>query len=232
MLDLDQFPIPEVAREAMKKQGFTEKPIDDGVSVMSGHDSGVAYRFFIHPEYNLIKSKAAKYEVFDEIEMIEWMRDKRTMPTERVRFLPEALLYFDDETGECIGGKYQDAYLRFKEGKAAAGMPLTKWNLLNDAQVATLARAGIFTIEQLAEQPRAKIEGKYPQDYVDALDRAIQWVYGQQLRESSVETADKVDELMSQNMTLMARLEELENQNKALEASKPKKRGRKKLKKD
>jgi len=227
---LDEFPIPEVAREALK--GMQSVEIEDGVSVFSGHDQGVAYRFFVHAEYNKQKSRSKGYEVFDEIEMIEWLRDKRTKPTEQVRFLPDALLEFNDE-GQCISGRYSDSYNRFKEGRQAAGMPLSKWGVLSEGECASLAKAGIFTIEQLAEQPRSKIESKYPVRFIEALERAIQWVYGQEARESAFETSNKVDELLAQNQVLQARLAEMEEKTgqDTLAAIKEKSKAKKKAKK-
>jgi hypothetical protein len=158
-----------------------------------------------------MKSKEAGYPVFDEVEMIQWLRDKRHKPTEQVRFLPEGLLEFNDE-GECIAGQYREAYLRFRQGKTAPGMPLRRWDQLSISDVASLEAAHIFTVEQFAETPREKIEGKYPEQFILAHEQAIDWVRGSQLRESSLENAKELERQRDLNEQLLARVAELEKQ--------------------
>ena len=180
---IDQFRLPDGAAEAIKRNGMTKLvPLEDGVSRINGDDNGVAYRFYIHTEYNSHKSKAARYEVFDEVEMIEWLADKYNQPVEQVRFLPPELLSIDD-TGEAYG-EYAETYERFKAGLSAPGTPLTKWGVLTDGLVATLAASKIHSVEQFAAQPRERILKKFGQDseIAQAFDRAIQYVNGKNAR--------------------------------------------------
>lgn len=180
-IDLDNFPLPEVAAEALKKRNLQTTSIGDGITRISGHDGGVGFRFFIHPVYNKQKSEKAKYEVFDEHIMIEWLKDRYMHPTEQVRFLPEELLSFDQE-GVCVGGMFKEAFDRFKNGQTAPGMPLTRWGVLSDGECATLAAMGIFSVEQFAAQPRNRI-AKLPADpFVNAFERAILYMNGRDQR--------------------------------------------------
>jgi hypothetical protein len=131
---LDQFPLPEAAAKALSRPEMQMKNLGDGVSTFAGHDNGTAFRFFTEPVYSVAKSRRAKYEVFDEIEMIQWFNDGFNSPTEQVRFLPPTLLAFErdeeyNDRGELkkvtigapIGGKYLESYMRFKQGKKRAG---------------------------------------------------------------------------------------------------------------
>jgi len=214
-IDLDNFPLPEVASEALRRRNLQSTSISDGVSRINGHDGGVAFRFFIHPVYNPIKSKAAKYEVFDEHEMIEWLKDRFQHPTEQVRFLPEELLRFDMQ-GECTGGMFKEAYDRFKNGQTAPGMPLSRWGVLADGEVASLASMGIFSVEQLAAQPRGKIEGRLPTPFVEAFERAIQYMNGREQRLVAEKQGDEILALQRENEEKDRKLSELQEQMKEL----------------
>jgi hypothetical protein len=211
---LDNFILPAGASEAISKAKMRTVELDDGVSrLMTGHDGAMAYRFFIHAEHNKIKSEAAGYEVFDEYEMIEWLADRGHKPTEQVRFLPGELLSFNRD-GEAVGGKYLESYRRFKEGKATPGTALAKWGILTDGEVASLSAAGIYTVEQFAAQPKDKIEGKYPQTFVDAYNRAKQYVNSRQMALEKEETVSKLQELQAANEELLKRLAKLEQSSK------------------
>ena len=226
---LDQFVLPDGAAEAIKKNNMQPSRLDDGVNYfLSGHDQGVAYRFFVHQDRNVVKSKIAGYPIFDEIEMVEWKKDRFDHPTERVKFLPEDLLFFDEE-GNCVGGRFRESYLRFKSGLQATGTPLARWGVLNDNQMATLSAMNIYSVEQFAAQPRSKIVGKFPQDMVDAFEQAIEWVKGKDVREAGKQQAGQILAVSQENSKLKDELETLKEQMKALmnaDVPAPKKRGR------
>lgn len=222
---LDQFPLPEVAVEALTKQARTTESLGDGVALLSGHDKGVAYKFDIVAIYNQKKSQELGYEYHDEREMIQWFRDRRSKPTEQVRFLPPALLDFNKD-GECIGGRYADAYNRWKAGLQAPGMPLNKWDVLSAGECATLAANGIFTVEQFADFPADKLNGVYPIEYMHAHERARMWVNGKVAREDAVQNQETMAELMAQNVELLATVADMQ---KALaKQSKPKAKAKRK----
>ena len=178
---LENFPLPEGALEAFKKQNYQSNSLGDGVDMFMAHDKGLSYRFYICPVKNEVKSKIAKYEIFDEIHMIEWFIDRKNKICERVRLLPEELLKFDED-GMCISGLYMKAYQNFLEGKNTPGLPLSKWGVLSDGDVATLASAGIFSVEQLAAQPKNKFAGKYHAEIIEGYERAIQHVSSKDAR--------------------------------------------------
>lgn len=206
---LDTFKFPEDTLDGIKKLNLKSANIEEGVSrFISGHDQGVAYKFFIHPEYNAMKSKAGGYEVFDEIEMIEWYPDSKCRPTERVRLLPEALLHVDEFTGQVFG-KYAEAYRNFKLGKAQAGTQLGKWGILSDGQIATLNANHVYTVEQFAAFPKAKIQSKFPSEFIDAWDRAQQFLASKEQRFEADKRASELAELAQKNTKLEAELNEL-----------------------
>lgn len=195
-INLDQFPdIPKQAHDDLKMKMRGGVQLEDGVqrAVISGHDGGVGYRFFRHQEYNPVKSEDAGYEVFDEIEMIQWLVDRRTKPTERVRFLPEALLRFDRH-GEPRSGRYLEAYKRFKAGEDAVGTPLRRWGVLADNLIASLEAEHIFTIEQFAETPEDRVVGRFPEEFVQAWKRAQQWMGSQNVSKQYGEQSQQLAE--------------------------------------
>lgn len=207
---LDNFVLPEVAAEAFAAQGLQSVQLADGVNrLMSGHDKGVAFRFHVHSEYNPVKSKLSGYECFNEFDMVEWIVDKNNRPVEQVRFLPPTLLSFDKD-GDCVGGRYREEYLRFKEGRSAPGTPLTRWGVLPEGEVAALAKNGIFTVEQFSATPRAKIQSTYSPTVVEALDRAGQYVNSKSQIEAQSGQIKQLQELQELNEKLQERLAALE----------------------
>lgn len=184
-MDVNQFlhAMPEVAQEEITKSGVNPVSIGDGVNrlQMSGHDRGLSYRFDTHLEYNPAKSEAAGYEVFDEIEVCFRFIDRKNIIPMPVFMAPKEILAFN-RAGECIGGRYKDAYLAWKSGKQAPGTSLRKWDVLSNTEIASLEADGIFTIEQYAEYPRERIVSRYPQNFIDAHTRAQQWVAGKEIR--------------------------------------------------
>lgn len=207
---LDQFQFPADAIEGLQAANLKQVDLGRGASrFMSGHDKGVAFRFFTKPLYNATASKLAGYEKFDEVEMIEWMTDKYCHPTERVKFLPEALLHIDPLTGEARG-RYAEAYKRYKEGKAAPGTPLEMWGVFSQGEVATLAMNSIFTVEQYAALPRDRVKGKFPPNFVEAWERAAQFVAGKENRIDADRQAAQMLEISRENAQLKSRLEALE----------------------
>lgn len=198
---LDNFALPEGAREDLLRARVGLQSIGDGVNVMSGHANGVAFRFFENAELNKEKSKKAKCSLFDKEDMIEWTKSKRSKPTEKVRFLPPELLQVDQESGEVTGHPaYVEAYKRYKAKMAAPGTPLDKWGALDSAEIATLAAAGIFSVEQFATSPRSKITGKFPKNIIEKFEEATYWMNGQQGRFD-------VDRLATENVELQKKLE-------------------------
>jgi len=201
---LDQYNLPEVAVEDLKRQNRRVQNLGDGVDVfMPEHDQGLAYRFYIHTEFNEAKSKAVKLQRDDEIEMIEWTIEKGFSIPERVRFLPPELLEFNEDH-ECIGGRYKESYLRWKEGRQSPGLPLSKWGVLADGDVSALARNGIFSVEQFAATPRSKLQGKYYEDVMIAHDRAIYYVKDKENNLDKEATANQIVALQQQIAKLQA----------------------------
>lgn len=215
--------MPPEAREDISRFGVESVTIGDGVSqiMMAGHDRGIAFRFFMHPVYNKFKSDELGYEVFEEEEMIEWTVDRKNRPTEYVKFLPQALIQRNRD-GEVIGGRYKDSYLSWKSGKNSPGTALRKWGMLSDAMVASLEAEGLFTVEQFSELDRSRVTSKYPQEFIDAYDRAGQFLAAQQVKASTGEMADRPKKVEEEKAELLERLARLEAAvEKKTEAPKP-----------
>lgn len=209
---LDNFVLPDGAAEALSRHNLQKTDLNDGVSrFISGHDKGVAFRFWIHPEYNKDKSLKAHYEAYDEIEMIEWNTDRFCKPTERVSFLPPELLEIDPYTHEARG-RFAEAYTRFKKGLSAPGTSLSKWGVLTDGEIATLADNGVFSVEQFAAMPRSKVESKFPQAFQEHFERAIQFVNGKENRYQADKQAEEMLALQRTNSKLENEIAALQEQ--------------------
>ena len=220
-MDVNDFlhAMPEAAQQDIIKNGVQSVSIGDGVNrlQMSGHDRGIAYRFENVLEYSPSKSETAGYEVFDELEVCMRFVDRKNIVPMPVCMAPRELLAFN-RAGECIGGRYKESYLTWKSGKNAPGTSLRKWEVMSNADVASLEADGIYTVEQFAEWARDRITSRYPQSFVEAHTRAQQWVAGKEIRVKAGEQAELVKKLeasLAQQATektdLMERLARLES---------------------
>lgn len=194
---LNQFAFPPEAKADFIEKGLVSTSLGAGVSdiQLNGFDKGVAYRFFVAAVPNKVKSEDAGIEINDEIEMIEWVKDRKNKPTERVTMLPEKLLKFrrkknangamelvKDAKGnlELIGGLYAESYKRFKEGITSPGMQISRWEKASVGQAATLASEGIHTVQQFAAMPRDRVEGRFPKSIIELFELAIQYTNREQ----------------------------------------------------
>lgn len=210
---LDNYVLPDGAYEQIKKSGLRTKQIGSGVSCsMNGHVDGVAFKFFLQPIYNRRKSDDAGYEVFDEIECVQFFVDAKTKPVKQIWELKPEQLRFDRE-GNVVGGSMAEAYKRFKKGAKTPGLSLARWNVLSVSAVATLEKMNIFTVEQFAEVPDNKIAGKLPSVFIEAHKRAKQWVAGKDMVKTSNQQAAEMARLARENEDLKKRLDTLEKTN-------------------
>jgi uncharacterized coiled-coil protein SlyX len=229
---LENFALPEAAVEAISRRGVREVQLDDGVQrmVMSGHDQGLAYKFVPVQVKNELKTKLAKFPVYDTVDHVQWMKSRRQKPMERVKELPPELLAFDDE-GNCVGGQYAEAYERYKAGLEAPGLPLDKWGQLTDAEVQSLSEMGIFSVEQFAAQPKSKINSRFPNEYQVKHDLAVEFVAGKPTRELANAQAQEIAELRMAAAKKDLEVDELKEQMAAvmesMSGAAPKKRNRK-----
>lgn len=215
-ISLDNFILPDEATAAFKKHNMQPSKLGDGIDFFISHDAGMAYEFFTEQIRNERKSKLAGYPVFDEIEMIRWYKDRFDKPTEQVRFLPEELLSFN-EYGELVGGRFKDAYSRFKSGTATPGLSLARWEVLGKSEVATLSAMNIFSVEQFAATPLNRIAGKLPKDpYVNAHELAVQYVNGKDVRALNAKQTEQIVAVADENVKLKQQLEALQEQMKSL----------------
>lgn len=210
-MNINDYSLPDVAHEALSRRNLTDVSLGAGINRLVEHDMrGLPYRFEIHTQYNKLKSQTAKYEVYDEIEIIRWFRDRFDQPVEIVRLLPEALLDLNDP--DEPRGAYAESYRRFKEGRLAPGTPLSKWGVLSDGQVATLAHRNIFSVEQLASTPKNKIQSVLPAEFLEAWERAHQFVASKENRFQADKQADEIAKLSANNEALQRQLETMQAQ--------------------
>lgn len=253
-IDLDNFPLPEIASQQLKAQIASGKrqivEVADGVQIdTAGHDAGNSYRFFYHEEHNKRKSEIAGFEVCDLIEMIQWDVDRRHKPVERVHFLPVELLQFragepvvagHNPDGspifkpgplECVGGKYADSYRRWKAGLTHTGTTLEKWGILEREEIFTLKHEGIYTVEQFAAKSDNYMKSKFGKhsNFMEAFDRAKQYVAGREIRANTDRLTDELilvkEEAAKRDAEHRAQMEAMQQQlNALLQAQAPEKK--------
>lgn len=203
--------MPEVAREALSTAPLNAVAVGNGVTrfEVMGHDRGVPYWFQMVEEYSPAKSEEQNREVFDVQEVCFRMIDRKNIIPMPVKGCPPEYLRFNRQ-GELVGGRYAEAYKRWKAGESMPGLALRKWNVLNVADVASLEADGIFTVEQLAEYPLERLTGRYPDNFIDAHKRANQWVNGKAVMEKAGEQAVQLARLEKEKSDLAERLAKLE----------------------
>lgn len=205
-LDLTAYGLPEGA-DLAALQGRVATPLGNGVTNYSGHDQyGLAFRFFVYDNYNQLKSKAAKCELFDQVEMIEIFVDKKTrlhkMVTDKIRY------------------RYPEEYKRFREGREAPGTPLDKWGVIPSNEIQTLVKDGIFTVEQFALQSADKVQGRYPAVFFEHFERAQQFVASKTGNVQVEKVASELIELQRGYAALQAQLAEMAAEKEQILATK------------
>lgn len=168
---LNTYNLPREAVTDLPKLGLVANQNGGGLTTFSGHDSGIPFIFTVEnelvPEWEgdkIVGQKQVQYEA------IQWIVGRRHKPMDRLKLRPDLVTFGRD--GEPIGGKYLQAYLRFKEGQAMEGTWIRKWDKLSDTDSAMLEQRGIFTVEQFAEIPRNRIVSEFPEGIVQAHDAA------------------------------------------------------------
>ena len=205
ILDNSRMPGFEFARDDVKAQARQAVNLGNGIDFFSGHDAGVAYRFFTHAQKNEMLSKKLMYHKADAIDMIQWFIDAKNKPAAMVRELPEELLQFDPLTGECVGGTLAEDYRRYKQGLSAPGLALSAWGELDICDLETLVNSGIFSVEQFAAQPDDKIN-RFHGSIQEAFQNAIQYVNGKQNRVQAEKVASELLEVTQKNSKLEDKL--------------------------
>lgn len=203
--------VPEVAQKAFRERGMQQVNIGDGVTrFVNENDNGVAYRFRTISVKNAIQSKAAKFDVYDEVEVIQWVKDRFQKPVAMVKELPPELLHIADD-GEILGGRFAEAYKRFLEKKESPGLPLDRWGVLSEGQVASLASMGIFSVEQLASKSETWVNSKFGAKgfFANAWEQAVQYTNGKENKVAAQEHIEQIVSLQQDNSKLRDELEQL-----------------------
>lgn len=241
-----QFVFPDAAlADIAERGGLKMRTEHRGVAQyeVGDFDKGIAYEFFIHQEKNQMESEQFDMEINNDVEMIRWIvQPKKLEPCCRVTDLPEQLLkfrkvavgknadnilvmkHFRDENGnlECKGGLYKDAYLRWKAGLSAPGLPLSKWDKISSAEVKTLASEGIFSVQQFASISEERIKERFPKIFWERHRDAVHYVNAQNPSVSMADIKKAAEQLVEEkqkNAKLEALLESMSTRLSALEAS-------------
>lgn len=229
---LSQFNFPPEAQEFINDQNLNSKVLSrggGGVAMefeIAGHDRGMAIRFFTHEVENKVQSERFEMSIPDSIEMIEFIRDKKHKPVERVTMLPDQLLKFErqkfDKDGnklprQCVGGMYKEMYTNWKAGLSDPGLSLDRWQEASKADIFTLTAEGIFTVQQFAAMDRNRVESRFPPSLVELFNKAVRFTNSEHPVQDIKKYADQVLKLEQDNAkkdsqlaAFAARLEELE----------------------
>lgn len=209
-MNVDQlaaFDLPEGAMQAIIENGYKLVDMNDGVSRMSGHDKGVGYKFLTIQERDEMKSREMGFDVPRKIPVIQWFKDRKTKPMEMIKELPEGLLRFN-KLGECVGGRYKEAYDRFLEGQDAEGLSLNRWTDASDSDVFTLTNSGIHTVEQFAELKRERVQDLFGGYFNELWEKAVAFTQKDKVDDSKVaELVDTVVELRKQLAQMQAQID-------------------------
>lgn len=164
-----------------------------------GHDAkGMRHIFFVKQEINDKESAIAGKEVREDVEYIQYYKDKFQKPVHKVTDYYRAL--------------HADTYDRWKKGLETPGTPLNKWDRLDYGDYAALTKAGIFSVEQLAATPFERLRGLLPRWGVTLKERHEQaqlFVNAQQHEESFAERDERLAKLEEDNKKLREELSQL-----------------------
>jgi hypothetical protein len=216
---LDHFQLPQNvaeagAREDVARMNLQFSDSGDGVKVMSGFQKdGIPYRFFYLTVFNLHKSQKAGYEVYDEVEAVEFFIDKKTKHVTEVKFLDDERLTRNFR-GEIVGGTFYENYRRWKAGMDAPGLPLNKWEAVSPSQVKTLQSENIYSVEQLAATDRDRIVQIFGagSPFMEIYERAILFQGNKDIIAKSQEQLDQIAAMAEENRKVREELEALRAQ--------------------
>jgi hypothetical protein len=208
---MDKFELPSNieeagARETVNKLQF--KSIEQGVNVMSGHDKGVAYRFFTTEEFDGGNSDSnieaeCVLPLYNEHDAVEFLFSRKRRPVQFVKHLSRERIRFGAD-GEVIGGTMAEDYKRWKAGSGPQGTPLELWKEIGPGTLKTLQSQNIFTVEQFASMPREKVQDIFPKSIQVIFEHLVDYISGKEAAEVSAEYEEKVAQLEAQIAELQA----------------------------
>jgi hypothetical protein len=155
-----------------------------------GNDADVGIRFFIHPEFRPAKSEIMGYDVWEDIEMIEFFVDK----------LNRISMMVTNEHRR----KYAELYNRFKQGLGSSGTMISAWNQITPSERNMLEAQGIITVEQLAEVQDSRLTA-LPFGTKEAREKAKKHVAAQSGKLGAEKYGDTILELQRKLASMEAR---------------------------
>lgn len=216
---MDNFALPanveaSGAREAVNKLMF--KNIDNGVSVMSGHEEGMPFRFLQVAVFNGWSPRTKEEEieaieagrkwsdsnieaecvmpVYDDVDAVEFIYSRYRHPVQLVKHLNRERIRFGID-GEIIGGSMAEDYKRWKEGLGPSGHSLELWHEISPGILKTLNSQNIFTVEQFASMPRNKVKEIFPKNIQLIFEHLVDYVSGKDATKVAEEYEGRVAEL-------------------------------------
>lgn len=155
-----------------------------------GNDADVGIRFFIHSEFRPAKSEIVGYDVWEDVEMIEFFVDKLT----RI-----SLMVTNEHRR-----KYAELYNRFKQGLGSSGTMISSWNQITPSERNMFEAQGIITVEQLAEVQDSRLAA-LPYGTKEAREKAKKHVEAQSGKLNAEKYGDTILELQRKLAQVEAR---------------------------
>ena len=168
-------------------------------------------KFWVHHEYNKSKSEEKRYEVLDDVEMVE------------VRSASDKYMVLHKRVSELSREQREQwaaIYDAFKRQVQALGTPIDSWIAIADRQKALLAHCNVLTVEQLASLNVQEV-GRLGPEGPELKTKAEQHIKAKQVGKeanTSAELKELRDELESQAKKAKAKEEALYARLAALEA--------------
>jgi hypothetical protein len=172
-----------------------------------GNEGEVGIRFRLHSEFRPAKSEIMGYDVWEDIEIIEFFTDKlNTIP-----------LMVTNEHRR----KYAELYNRFKQGLGSSGTMISAWNQITPSERNMFEAQGIITVEQLAEVSDSKLAA-LPYGTKEAREKAKKHVAAN----SGKLEAEKYGETILELQRKLASMEAREAERLEADAAKPAKKAK------
>jgi len=188
-------------------------PLGENVhQLVYGNDGQLAIRFFIHAEYNAIKSKAVNFAIYDDIEMIEITIDKDNKPCHMVN--------------DYYRERHARLYNAWKEGISSGATMVSDWKEASPGQAASLVHSGFHTVEQFAEITPERLRA-LPLELHELQEKAVQFRNSKSGKIDPAVYSEKIVDLekkLVQQIAIAEKQQEMINRLSSM-ADAPKKKG-------
>lgn len=216
---MDNFALPanveaSGAREVVNKLTF--KNLDNGVSIMSGHEKGIPYRFLKVAIFNGWQPKTREEEqkaradgkvwsdsnierecvmpIYEDADAVEFIYSRYRHPVQLVKHLNRDRMRFGID-GEIIGGSMAEDYKRWKDGLGPSGHSLELWHEITPGILKTLNSQNVFTVEQFASMSRDRVKEIFPKNVQLIFEHLVDYVSGKDAASVAAEYESRIKAL-------------------------------------